>query len=129
LEEGGKKVLEIEETKPHKKKLLRVKFKGVDSPEVAKALKGKKLYVEPSQLPPLGEGEFYFFELEGYEIVDEEGRKIGRLAGIERLPSQDMFYIEVEDGKEIMLPVVSEFVLKIDREKKHIVARIPEGLR
>ena len=128
MEEGGKKVLEIEEVKPHKKKLLRVKFKGVDLPEVAEALKGKRLYVKQSQLPPLGEGEFYFFELEGSIVVDEEGNKVGQLVGIERLPSQDMFYIETEDGEEIMLPVVSEFVLKIDKNEKVIVVRIPGEL-
>jgi 16S rRNA processing protein RimM len=128
LEEGGIKVLEIEEAKPHKKKFLRVKFKGVDLPEIAEALKGKRLYVEPSQLPPLREGEFYFFELEGSIVVDEKGNEIGHLVGIERLPSQDMFYIKTEDGEEIMLPVVSEFVLKIDKKEKVIVVRIPGEL-
>lgn len=108
--------------------MLRVKFRGIESNETASLLKGKKLYVEESSLPPLPEGEFYFFELEGFEVESEDGYFQGRLLWIERLPGEDLFHIVGTDGSEVLLPVVSEFIVNILKNEKKIIVRIPEGL-
>jgi len=108
--------------------LLRVKFKGIDSKEIASTLRGKKLYVEESALPKLEEGEYYFFELVGSKVELESGEYVGKLSWIERLPGQDLFHITKDDGTEVLLPAVSEFILKIFRDQKKIIVKIPEGL-
>ncbi len=105
-----------------------MKFKGVNSPEQAQSLRGLSLYVMDEDLPPPEEGEFYIFELDGFEILLENGEPVGVLRWIEKKPGQDLLHIESTEGKEILLPFVKEFVKGIDREKKKITVRLPKGL-
>lgn len=129
LEEGGKRILEIQSVSPFGGRHLRVRFKGIEKREQAQNLKGRKLFVEESSLPPCEGGEFYFFELEGSRIELEDGTPVGELLWIEKLRNQELFHIKTKEGGELLLPVVSEFVLKIIKEEKRIIVRIPEGLK
>ncbi len=121
----GYKKLEVEYFKPAGGHTLIIKFAGIDSEELASQLKGLEVFVEPEELPRLDEGEFYFFELIDFEIVDEKGSLIGKLEYIESTPAHEIFVVSTPEGREIMIPVVKEFVLKIDKESGKIVVRLP----
>jgi len=126
LPELGYKKLEVEYFKPAGGHTLIVKFAGIDTEELASQLKGLEVFVEPEELPVLDEGEFYFFELIDFEVVDESGSLIGKLEYIETTPAHEIFVVSTPDGKELLIPVVKEFVIRIDREKERIVVRLPD---
>jgi 16S rRNA processing protein RimM len=128
LKNGGKKTLKVVNQRSGGGHTLIIKFDGIDSRDLAEELRGMELYVEKENLAPSGEGEYYFFELEGLDVRDEKRGKIGKLTYIHKYPAQDVFEITDEKGKEILIPAVSEFIRKIDIEGGEIIVNLPEGL-
>lgn len=92
----------------------------------AEELIGKKLYLPLSSLPPLTGNKFYFHEVIGFEVVDTQLGSIGQIEQVldHRQPLLQISFQE----KEILIPVVDEIILLVDREKKQVVVNTPEGL-
>lgn len=128
LSPGGKKSLKILQYRHGGGRALIVQFEGIDTREKAELLKGHNLYVEEESLPKTKEGEFYIFELDGLEVVDEDGNKIGIVKKVERYPAQDMLFILTEKKEELMVPMVKEFIKRIEIERNRIVVSLPKGL-
>jgi 16S rRNA processing protein RimM len=80
-----------------------------------------------SDLPDLEGTEFYFHEIEGYQVIDEEHGLLGTVLHVLDLPNNPLIAIEA-NGIEILLPKKEEFILKLDRAKKEMLVRSPEGL-
>ena len=72
--------------------------------------RGTALEVAREALPPTGSDEFYVFELVGLEVVEQDGRVLGSVVGVEPGVANDA--IELEGG--LLLPLVGECVLDID---------------
>ena len=106
---------------------VRVRLEGVDSPEAARALQGRLLAVERTEVLPPRRGEFYPWQLEGATVESSDGRTLGRFVRVEDSPAQPLWVIE-RDGREWMLPAVPEFVLEVSVAERRIVANPPEGL-
>jgi 16S rRNA processing protein RimM len=100
---------------------------GVDDPEAAALVVGRLVAVPASAALPLAPGQFYPWQLEGARVVLEDGREIGRVAGIEGSAAQDVYV--VRDGeREHLIPAVPEIVLDVDVAAGRVVVRPPEGL-
>ncbi|MHB8764518.1 MAG: ribosome maturation factor RimM [Deferrisomatales bacterium] len=104
---------------------LAVKFAGVDTPEAARALTHATLYVERSELPPLGDGEYYHVDLLGCRVVDAEGRDLGRVADVVTTGAHDVLVVE-SAGREWLVPLVSEHVPAMDLDAGVVVVAAPE---
>jgi 16S rRNA processing protein RimM len=59
------------------KGLAIVKIQGVDDRDQAQSVRGLQLYVYRSQLPPVGEGEYYLCDLLGVSVQNVEGAFLG----------------------------------------------------
>ncbi len=102
-----------------------LKFKGIDTKEKAKKLRGVELLVDEKDLPPKREGEYYIYELEGLEVFFK-GKSIGRIKEVIPLRSYPLFRIELEND-ETYVPFHKEFVEKVDTDGgKVILKRVPE---
>jgi 16S rRNA processing protein RimM len=75
---------------------LIVTVEGVRDRNQAEALRGTKLYVERSQLPDLGEEEFYHNDLMGLAVQDLDGNDIGRVSAISNFGAGD--FLEIVDA-------------------------------
>jgi 16S rRNA processing protein RimM len=104
-----------------------VKFHDVDHQDDAAMFSGCSLFLPLSGLPKLTGNQFYYHEIVGYEVIDKQKGAIGKVRRILELPHQAMFEIEFED-KEILIPVVDEIILKVDRKLKQLRIDAPEGL-
>ncbi len=104
-----------------------VKFLDIDTERQAKNLVKCGLYLPLSDLPDLEGTEFYFHEIEGYQVIDEEHGLLGTVLHVLDLPNNPLIAIEA-NGIEILLPKKEEFILKLDRAKKEMLVRSPEGL-
>ena len=111
----------------HKNDFLRVKFEDVNSEDDAEALINKGLYLPLSQLPELTGDQFYFHEVIGFEIDDKRLGVIGKIVSVNESSAQPLF--EVLNGElEMLIPMIDQFLVKIDRENSKVHMDLPEGL-
>jgi 16S rRNA processing protein RimM len=104
-----------------------IKIDGLDTPDAVKPLLNEYLYIRSSLLEALPEGRFYLFDLAGCRVEDTTGRERGRALEVEQYPANDILVIDC-GGRKYDLPLVRQFVKKIDIENKLIVIDPPEGI-
>ncbi|MBL7473867.1 ribosome maturation factor RimM [Robertkochia sediminum] len=117
----------IERASLHKDTLLRMKLEEVDSEAEADRLMRAELYLPLEMLPELDDDQFYFHEVIGYQIEDERYGLVGVLEGVNDNTAQALLEID-RDGKQVLIPLNDEFIVKVDRDNKKIIVRTPEGL-
>ena len=61
-------------------------------------------------------------------MVDEAGQTLGELAEILETRANDVYVVKDEDGKELLLPVTEEVILRVDLAAGEMVVRPPEWL-
>lgn len=121
------KEMEVEEVKYHKNMVL-VKFKGVDRVEDAEPLRNSYLEVDRENAIELQEGEYFIADLLGLNVITEEGKILGKLDDIFNTGSNDIYVVKTEDGKQLLLPAISEVIKEINLEENKIVVHLLEGL-
>ena len=117
----------IEQSRLHKSSLLRIKFEDVDTEEDADRIMGSELYLPLEFLPPLEGNKFYFHEVIGFSVIDQNFGTVGVITGINDTTNQALFIID-HKGTEILIPINDEFLTKVDRDNKTIEVNTPEGL-
>jgi len=106
---------------------LRVQFEDVNSEADANSILKSDVYLPLNLLPKLSGNKFYFHEVIGFVLEDVHFGEIGIISSINDKTAQDLFVIEKE-GKEILIPMIDDFIKKIDRKNKKVVVETPEGL-
>ncbi|MFD0965168.1 ribosome maturation factor RimM [Pseudofulvibacter geojedonensis] len=117
----------VENCKLHKSQLLRIKFEDVDTEEDAEALLKSELYLPLSILPKLEGNKFYFHEVIGFTVIDDNFGEVGELVNVNDTGAQELFQID-HNGSEVLIPINDDFITKIDRKNKQILVNTPEGL-
>lgn len=104
------------------------KFEDINKIEQTESIVGAELYLPLISLPKLSGKKFYYHEVIGFEIYDNNLQKsIGLLKAIYESSGQDLFGIDA-NGIEILVPIVDEFIVAVDRTIKRIEINAPEGL-
>jgi len=117
----------IESSQLHKSDLLRVQFEDVHTEAEADSLLKSDVYLPLEFLPKLEGNKFYFHEVIGFNIEDVNFGEVGIIKGVNDSTAQALFEIE-KDGKDILIPVNDQFIVKVDRTKKTVIVDTPEGL-
>ncbi len=117
----------IESSQLHKSDLLRLKFEDVDTEADADALIKTEMYLPLDLLPKLDGDKFYFHEVIGFTIKDQNFGEVGTITGINDTTAQALFEVD-RDGAEILIPMNDKFIVKVDRKHKVIEVNVPEGL-
>lgn len=110
------------------KNMVILKLEGADDRNAAEALRGKELYITEDDLPELPEGQYYVRDLIGMRVTEEDGNLLGHVTDVLQNTAQDIFEVESENGKKLLIPKVDQFVLDIDAEKREITVRLIEGM-
>ena len=108
----------VEETRVHSGKLL-AKLAGVETPERAQALKGKPVVIER---PKLGEGQHYWSDLVGLEVVNEAGVVLGVVKAMSHNGAHEVMEVSGTgfDSRTRLLPWVPAYVKKVDLAGRRI---------
>lgn len=93
------------------------RFVEVTDRNAAEALRGTELTVPRSELPPLGEGEYYHADLVGLAAVSDAGEPLGRVVSVENYGAGDVLDIEKPDGKRFMVPMIEAAVPQWNSER------------
>lgn len=117
----------IESSQLHKSDLLRVQFEDVSTEADADALMKSDVFLPLEFLPKLDGDKFYFHEVIDFTIEDINYGVVGKIVSINDSTAQSLFEVE-NNGKEILIPMNDEFLVKVDRANKTIVVNTPEGL-
>ncbi len=106
---------------------LRVRFEDVNTEQDADAILKKEVYLPLDLLPKLSGDKFYFHEIIGFSLLDVNYGAIGTIESINDSTAQALFIVSDGEG-EILVPMVKDFVKKIDRKKREVLVETPEGL-
>lgn len=89
---------------------------------------GRQIVVIKEEQKPLGKDNYYFSDLIGCEVFDQEDQKIGEVIKIEEYASYHTLRIKLLSGKDLLLPFVKAFIKDVDIRNKIIKASIIEGM-
>ncbi|MCT4699877.1 ribosome maturation factor RimM [Tenacibaculum haliotis] len=117
----------IEKSSLSKSTMFRVKFEDVDTEQDADAIMRAGIYLPLNLLPKLTGNKFYYHEVIGFTIIDKNYGEVGTLAYVNDKAAQPLFEIENGDT-EIFIPMIDDFIKKVDREHKTIEVETPKGL-
>jgi 16S rRNA processing protein RimM len=119
-------LVKVETIKDAGKRLI-VHFDGFDNIEAANRVSGFEIFIDLEKLPDRGEDTYYFYQLMGCRVFDETGAEVGKVVDVQETGSADVLCIFPEDADpeedrelEVMIPVIKDFVRKIDKESKVI---------
>lgn len=118
--------LHIEEVK-FSKNLVLLKFKGIDTIEQAEELRNIYLHAKRSDIK-LEKGAYFIVDLIGLEVYTEEGNLLGILKEVLQPGANDVYIVENEEKKQILLPVIPDVIKKVDIDGKKVVVKLLEGL-
>lgn len=117
----------MEAAKLQNNNLLRCKLEGVDSQADAKSLIGKSLYLPIEALPKLEGNQFYFHEIIGFEVIDQEKGKLGKVDKVLEFSTSNLLSIP-HGNTEILIPINDESIIEVDRDQKTLKVKTTEGL-
>jgi 16S rRNA processing protein RimM len=104
-----------------------LKLVDVDSVTAAEALRHCLLEVPEDDLRPLGEGEYYHFQILGLEVRTTAGEVLGQVEQIISTGSNDVFVVRGPRG-EVLIPAVDDVVKSVDLATGLIDVEVVEGL-
>ena len=110
------------------KNMIILGLEGIEDRDAAEKARGSELFVTEDDLPELPEGEYYIRDLMGMEAVIEDGSRLGVVTDVIQNTAQDIFEIKTDEGKQVLIPNVPEFVLDIDLETRRIKLHIIDGM-
>ena len=117
----------IESSLLQKGNQLRIQFEDVYNEDDAEAILGAELHLPLEFLPKLTGNKFYFHEIIGFSIEDVDKGVFGKIVGVNDITAQPLFVVD-SNGIEILIPMIDDFIKKVDRENNNIVVETPEGL-
>ena len=103
-----------------------VRFRGINDRNAAEALRGARIFVPRSSFPTAGDGEYYWVDLIGLQVLNREGVDLGQVRDLMSTGPQTVLVIEAapeaEGGKPVerMIPFVAAFVDGVDLPGKRI---------
>ena len=126
-EKRSERVLRIRIVKFFKQFVI-LGFEGMDRIEDVEALRGCPLLVERRDAAPLEEDEYYVADLIGLSVRDEDGNEIGTLKEVLETGANDVYVVEREGLKDLLLPAISQCILDVQPEEGFITVHIMAGL-
>lgn len=126
--ETGRRVeATVENARPSKGTYI-LKFKEYGNINEVEGFKGWDLKVTKEETLELPENEYYFHEIIGCAVVTDEGEQIGSIMEILRPGANDVWVVKMNNGKELLLPVIDDVVLDVDVAAKLVKVHMMEGL-
>lgn len=119
--------LEIESVKFFKQFVI-LKFKGFDNINDVEKYRQKSLFVTRKNAVRLSRDEYFIADLLGLKIINESGEEIGILRDVLETGANDVYVIDLTDGRELLLPAIKQCILEVDVERGFVKVHILDGL-
>ena len=96
-----------------------VRLALIDDRYAAQALRGEELLSARESAPSLEDDEWWAEDLERCQVV-AAGRPVGHVKQLIALPSCEALAVTRDSGDDILVPLVSDAVVRVDIERKEI---------
>ena len=124
--QGQRTPHEIESSKQNKRQIL-IKLRGVDGIDNARKWVGATICVDPDVLEPLEPGQYYHYQVVGFEVYALQGERIGVITRVWSTPGGELYVVQ-GTTKEFLIPAVKEIIEKVDFTAGRVIINPPEGL-
>ena len=110
------------------KHMVLLKLEGID--DINEAEKYKNLYIKINRKDAveLEKNSYFIVYIINCEVYTEENELLGKVVDVFPTGSNDVYTIKNSEGKEILLPAISEVIKNVDIPNKKIVVHLMEGL-
>lgn len=110
------------------KNMVILSFKGYDTIEQIEGFRQCEIYVTREDAVPLQEDEFYIADVIDMDVCLEDGTKFGVLKDVLQTGANDVFSVELPDGKEVLMPVIKDCVKDIDYDNNIVTINLMKGI-
>ena len=122
--EDNLEILEIDQFRQKADGLI-VHFSGYDTPEVARKLIGLKVVLSSNYLPELDDGDYYWHEIEGMEVLNQNGVNFGKIAHLMETGANDVLVVKpgkcsVDDRERLIPYLKGSVITNIDSMNRKI---------
>jgi 16S rRNA processing protein RimM len=100
---------------------LAIKFRGIETPEAARALSGAELLVDRDHAVPLGKDEYYIEDLRGLPIYNSGGELLGEIRDVLEGGNGQLIEALLPGGETRLIPFINEFFGEVDPEKRRVI--------
>lgn len=103
-----------------------VRFEGLEDINLVEKYKGSTVYISEEDQGELEDGEYYYHELIGLEVVNDRADHRGYCVDVREVPQGHLLVVKKDDGKNALVPFRDEFIQKVTKER--IIVKEIEGL-
>ena len=125
---AGCTAVAVAEIKAHTDGIV-ARFEGIDDRNTAESLKGVRISLPRSAFPATPEGEYYWVDLIGLDVVNREGVFLGVVRDLMATGPNSVLVLEytdtvdgVEQVAERMIPFVAAYIDNVDKAARRITA-------
>ena len=104
-----------------------VKFEDIDTIEQAEPLVKAELYLPLTSLPALSDDQYYYHEIIGFQVIDQQLGNLGTIKDVYSTAGQDLIAMDYQ-GKEALIPINDNIVVGVDKAQSAVHVDLPEGL-
>ncbi|MCE2705778.1 MAG: ribosome maturation factor RimM [Proteobacteria bacterium] len=99
--------------------IFHAKFDGVSDRDAALMLKGTVIAVPRDEFPPTDDGEYYWVDLIGLEVINSKNEHLGKVIDLMETGTNSVLVVK-NDTAERLIPFIGVYVANVDLEKKQI---------
>ncbi|WP_251866519.1 ribosome maturation factor RimM [Enterococcus malodoratus] len=103
-------------------------FEGYPNINQVEPFRDGILKISEKQMGELDEHEYYYHEIIGLTVVDEEDKEIGKITEILSPGANDVWVVKRKGQKDALIPYIESVVKDIDLTEGIVHVEIPEGL-
>ncbi len=105
---------------------LVARFEGHGDRTAVETLKGFEVGVPRTALPPLEEGEYYWADLIGLQVINTRSEPLGTIAGLTQTGANDVLVVHDKkdassENVERLIPYIESVVVSVDLANRRLV--------
>ncbi|WP_455554432.1 ribosome maturation factor RimM [Comamonas sp.] len=120
----GTRILPVKQARPHSDTIVATS-PVVPDRNAAEALRGARVFVAREHFPKTDDGEYYWVDLMGLQVLNREGVALGMVKDLLATGPQTTLVLTYEEGgkeRERMIPFVDAYIDNVDLPGKTITA-------
>lgn len=108
-------------------KEIQVKLEDIQDEIQAKKYLGYEIFID-QETSFVEEEHSIFFTYINYKISNDQSEILGQIVDLLEYPGQIMLVVNNNEGEEVIVPAIEDWIVSVDSEQKIICMNLPDGL-
>lgn len=104
-----------------------IHFDGIDTREKATEFINTAIYIPRENISSVNDEDESYPDIIGYEVSDLKLGKLGIIENYLEIPDNPLFVVKNNNGESKLYPMVDEFIVGIDQDKRTLMMNLPHG--